>query len=284
MPAAVNTTLRMIADYAEFRENTWRQQLAGRPPPETFLSEISGPDQADAVLGRSLFNIAMEQWPQLRRVVEIASSRHVLPPIALPPCGLVSTTRRTPLCLQCAAKTRKRLCPLPSSLFFYFIDGRSMSNRTRSVFPPLFPFCSSFFRLCRAVADVQAKLNEAQRELQDRRQEEERLRKQVQDLQEQIHRLQTQQQQQQQQQQQPTQQAAEALVSISSSRGLSQLTVHSCTLADHGTAALCDLAAVSLQWTSYSCTRRRRAAVAAGPDEATFNEGQKRHFSQFQQC
>lgn len=77
MPSAVNRTLGVIAQYAEVRPSTWERDVKGihRPEVEALLQEIASAEEADRLLGRPLFEWAMEYWPQLRKIVEIGAQR-----------------------------------------------------------------------------------------------------------------------------------------------------------------------------------------------------------------
>lgn len=78
VPSAVNRTLSLLADYANVRPGTWDKDVKGerRPELEEQIRQISGAEQADRVLGKPIFDLALEQWPHLRKVVRIAEDRY----------------------------------------------------------------------------------------------------------------------------------------------------------------------------------------------------------------
>ncbi|OEH75255.1 hypothetical protein cyc_06823 [Cyclospora cayetanensis] len=76
---AINKTLSLIADYAGVRPGTWDRDVKRRLQPElnSQLREISSAEEADRLLGKPLFERALEHWPQLRRLVDIGATRAV---------------------------------------------------------------------------------------------------------------------------------------------------------------------------------------------------------------
>ena len=79
MPSAANRTLAIIAQYADVRPSTWERDVKGvqRPEVEALLQEINNEEEADRMLGKPLFEWAMDNWPQLRKVVEIGVQRYI---------------------------------------------------------------------------------------------------------------------------------------------------------------------------------------------------------------
>ncbi|CDJ30901.1 uncharacterized protein EMH_0033240 [Eimeria mitis] len=77
MPSAVNRTLAIIAQYAHVRPSTWEREVKGirRPEVESLLQEIENAEDADRLLGKPLFEWAMDHWPQLRKIVDIGVHR-----------------------------------------------------------------------------------------------------------------------------------------------------------------------------------------------------------------
>ena len=78
LPKALNRTLAQIADYAKVRKGTWNRDVRGHAESALQkelresgeLPEFGTTEEADRLLGKRLFDIVLEQWPQLRRVVE----------------------------------------------------------------------------------------------------------------------------------------------------------------------------------------------------------------------
>lgn len=78
MPAAVNRTLAGIARYANVRPGTWERDVMRSSTPELNkeLNVVISSGDADNLLGKPLFDLAMDQWPQLRRLVDIGRRRY----------------------------------------------------------------------------------------------------------------------------------------------------------------------------------------------------------------
>lgn len=77
LSSAVNRTLALLSDHAEVRPGTWDRDIRrkARPELEEQIREIRTAEEADRLLGKSLFDLSMECWPHLRKVVEIGAQR-----------------------------------------------------------------------------------------------------------------------------------------------------------------------------------------------------------------
>ena len=76
--SALNRTLAAIAYYSNVRPGTWDREVKrrARPELEALLRDIGDADEADRLLGKNLFDRAMELWTQLRKLVKIGSQRY----------------------------------------------------------------------------------------------------------------------------------------------------------------------------------------------------------------
>ncbi|KAL8432600.1 hypothetical protein Efla_002832 [Eimeria flavescens] len=77
MPAAINSTLNLLATYKDVRPRTWEKDVKGveNPRLNALCEQLKTAKEKDDVLGETLFDQAMRCWPELGRVVGIGIER-----------------------------------------------------------------------------------------------------------------------------------------------------------------------------------------------------------------